>query len=506
MRTYRFPGGGLARALRHLGAFLCTLTSVSIAQAQERRNLFEASAAGGYQSYGTTAELGGAFGGLLRIGLWLPLNFSVEAEGSTASAKPTTTDAKIGVKTGSGSLLYNLPFGARSWGYAKLGFGGTKYGGDCAVSGATICGTTTMFVAGLGFRIGLTPVLLVRGEGLIHPNRGKTQAGTPLEETVRFSNAGVNLGVSLMLGSKPIPDSDGDGILNNRDRCAGTPSGAQVDGRGCPADSDGDGVPNGVDRCPASGSGALVDAAGCSQDSDSDNIADGIDKCPDTPSGVLVDSRGCPRDSDGDSIADGLDRCSDTPKGATVDALGCPGDSDNDGVLDGLDRCPRTPAGADVNAAGCAAGQQGRQPPAAPADTSAVRPPQPRPQNQPSGPAMARGQPMVLEGVTFGTGSARLQTAAYVELDSIAKILAANPGLRVEIGGHTDEGGTPADNMHLSNLRAEAVRNYLVAKGVPFQQMVARGYGNSMPRTPDNTPRGRAANRRVEIRPIAPGL
>ena len=114
-------------------------------------------------------------------------------------------------------------------------------------------------------------------------------------------------------------------------------------------------------------------------------------------------------------------------------------------------------------------------------------------------------QPMVLEGVTFGTGSARLQTAAYVELDSIAKILTANPSLTVEIGAHTDEGGSPADNMHLSNLRAEAVRNYLVARGVPFQQMVARGYGASMPRTPDTTPRGRAANRRVEIRPIAPG-
>ena len=157
MRTYRFPGGGLARALRHLGALVCTLASVSIAQAQERRNLFEASAAGAYQSYGNTADLGGALGGLLRIGLWLPLNFSVEAEGSTASAKANTTDIKVGVKTGSGSLLYNLPFGARSWGYAKLGYGGTKYGSDCSAPGARICGTTTMFVAGLGFRIGLTP-------------------------------------------------------------------------------------------------------------------------------------------------------------------------------------------------------------------------------------------------------------------------------------------------------------------------------------------------------------
>lgn len=111
---------------------------------------------------------------------------------------------------------------------------------------------------------------------------------------------------------------------------------------------------------------------------------------------------------------------------------------------------------------------------------------------------------MVLENVTFVAGSARLQAGSYVELDSIAKVLIANPGLRVEIGGHTDASASPADDMHLSTLRAEAVRNYLVAKNVPFQQMVARGYGGTVPRTPDTTPRGRAANRRVEIRPIAP--
>jgi OmpA-OmpF porin, OOP family len=112
--------------------------------------------------------------------------------------------------------------------------------------------------------------------------------------------------------------------------------------------------------------------------------------------------------------------------------------------------------------------------------------------------------PMVLEGVSFESGSARLQIGSYIELDSIARVLQANPSLRVEIGGHTDNAGTPADNQHLSTLRAEAVRNYLVAKGVPFQQMVARGYGSTVPRTPDTTPRGRALNRRVEIKPLPP--
>jgi outer membrane protein OmpA-like peptidoglycan-associated protein len=114
------------------------------------------------------------------------------------------------------------------------------------------------------------------------------------------------------------------------------------------------------------------------------------------------------------------------------------------------------------------------------------------------------GPPTVLEGVTFESGSARLQLGSYVQLDSLAKVLLANKSLRIEIGGHTDNSGTPADNQHLSTLRAEAVRNYLVAKGVPFQQMVARGYGSTVPRTPDTTPQGRAANRRIEIRTLPP--
>jgi outer membrane protein OmpA-like peptidoglycan-associated protein len=143
---------------------------------------------------------------------------------------------------------------------------------------------------------------------------------------------------------------------------------------------------------------------------------------------------------------------------------------------------------------------------APPTDTAAAPPsvtPTP-PVAAPPRAAQPTGAPMVLEGVSFESGSARLQSGSYVELDSVAKVLLANRTLRVEIGGHTDHAGIPADNQHLSTLRAEAVRNYLVAKGVPFQQMVARGYGSTVPRTPDTTPRGRAANRRVEIRPLPP--
>ena len=70
----------------------------------------------------------------------------------------------------------------------------------------------------------------------------------------------------------------------------------------------------------------------------------------------------------------------------------------------------------------------------------------------------------------------------------------------MEIGAHTDRSGSPNDDLRITTLQAEAVRDYLVVKGVGYQQIVARGYGSSVPLTGDTTPRGRAANRRVEIR------
>lgn len=521
MLTYPSVSRPGIRALPLLACLALALPPAG--EAQERRYQFELGAAGAYQSFDKDTDLDGGAGGLGRIGIWLPANFSAELEGSFASPKFKTTDTGVSVKAFSASALYNILVGSTSSIYLKTGFGSTKYGGECpgqSVGGNNPpCGSSGTLLGGVGFRVGLTPVLMLRSEGLFSRMKSKKQQGV---ERITVSNFGFNLGLSYMLGSKPIPDSDGDGIQDNRDRCADTPAGAQVDGRGCAGDSDGDGVPNGVDRCANTPTGATTDANGCTRDSDGDNIADGLDRCPETPTGVLVDPRGCPKDSDGDAISDGLDRCSDTPRGATVDALGCPGDEDGDGVLDGLDRCPRTAAGAAVNPQGCAEGQnQVRRgagvvtPPAPqmeprrlPSDTTTQRArpvvPQPRPAQKPA--ATGAIVPGVVTGVGFVQGTARLRPESFVALDSIAEILLANPQGRVEISAHTDNAGSPAANLHLTTLQAEAVRNYLVNKGVPFQQMVAQGYGATVPLTPDTTPRGRAANRRIEIKPIPPGL
>jgi outer membrane protein OmpA-like peptidoglycan-associated protein len=548
MRTYPQPVRGWAGAVELLAGLALVVACAQAGVAQQRKYLVELGAAGAYQSFDSETKLDGAPGGVGRLGIWLPLNFSVELEGAISSPNSSTAGQSVSAKSFGASALYNFLIGANNSFYLKAGAGKTKYGGACptvANPNQPACGSSGTLLAGAGFRIGLTPTILARAEGLYGHYKSKKTLTNP---GLSLSNIGVSLGVSLMLGSKPIPDGDGDGVLDNRDRCPDTPAGASVDARGCPSDGDGDGVPDGIDRCPTTVAGAAVDARGCSQDTDGDNIPDGLDRCPDTPPGVLVDPRGCPKDSDGDQIPDGLDRCSDTPRGATVDALGCPGDEDGDGVLDGLDQCPRTPAGAVVNASGCAQGQtpnrptpSGAQPPPqpSPAPAPAAAPPQAAPragaarpnvaaQPPPAGqrPAIdTTGRPIqrpnvtvprvaaqpqaiaagVIPEVTFVPGTARLQTSSYVALDSVADILRASPNLRIEIGAHVENSGSASDDVRITTLQAEAVRDYLVVKGASYQQIVARGYGSSVPLSGDTTPRGRAANRRVEIRPATAG-
>lgn len=89
-------------------------------------------------------------------------------------------------------------------------------------------------------------------------------------------------------------DTDGDGVLDDRDACPNTPSGVKVDTDGCPLDSDKDGVYDYMDKCPNTPSGVKVDADGRPLDTDKDGVYDYLDKCPGTPIGVAVDKNGCP--------------------------------------------------------------------------------------------------------------------------------------------------------------------------------------------------------------------
>ena len=106
---------------------------------------------------------------------------------------------------------------------------------------------------------------------------------------------------------------------------------------------------------------------------------------------------------------------------------------------------------------------------------------------------------VILKNVFFDSGLSVLQPESNTELDALANLLNENPSLRLKIKGHTDNIGSPQNNLKLSNERALAVKNYLVNKGIEEQRLSAIGLGATNPIESNETPEGRAANRRTEI-------
>ena len=111
----------------------------------------------------------------------------------------------------------------------------------------------------------------------------------------------------------------------------------------------------------------------------------------------------------------------------------------------------------------------------------------------------ARGLIVSMTGLLFETGKSTLVPNVRENLARVAGILLGHPGLEIEVEGHTDSVGSDAMNQSLSENRAEAVRQYLLAQGVPKDAIVSRGFGETMPLATNDTSDGKAQNRRVEI-------
>jgi len=106
---------------------------------------------------------------------------------------------------------------------------------------------------------------------------------------------------------------------------------------------------------------------------------------------------------------------------------------------------------------------------------------------------------LVLEGITFATGRSYIDVYARRLLDRVANAMQHHPERVFEIGAHTDNQGTESNNQRLSRKRADAVRHYLMLRGVGPNQVQAKGYGESTPLEDNDTLEGRRANRRVEL-------
>jgi outer membrane protein OmpA-like peptidoglycan-associated protein len=265
---------------------------------------------------------------------------------------------------------------------------------------------------------------------------------------------------------KGCPDSDEDGVEDSKDKC---PNAKGLDiFQGCP-DTDSDGVEDTKDKCPATPAGVKVDENGCSADSDNDGVIDSDDKCPGTPTGVKVDEKGCSADSDNDGVIDSEDKCPATKEGVKVDDKGCPADTDGDGVIDSEDKCPAVMG--DANNNGC---------PEVKKDVS-------------------KRLQFAARGINFETGLATLKPSSYPMLDEVVSILNEYSDYDLKMAGHTDNVGNDASNLALSQSRVDAVKTYLISKGVSESRIVATGFGETVPVADNKTAKGKEQNRRVEL-------
>ncbi|MCI0750334.1 MAG: OmpA family protein [Flammeovirgaceae bacterium] len=116
---------------------------------------------------------------------------------------------------------------------------------------------------------------------------------------------------------------------------------------------------------------------------------------------------------------------------------------------------------------------------------------------------LAVGVTSILRNLYFDFDKATFKTESYTELNKLENMLATNPGMKVEIGGHTDNVGTWVYNKQLSQRRAEAVKDFLVKKGIDPRRVKAVGYGEMKPlASNDDNDDGREINRRVEVKVI----
>lgn len=105
-----------------------------------------------------------------------------------------------------------------------------------------------------------------------------------------------------------------------------------------------------------------------------------------------------------------------------------------------------------------------------------------------------------LDNVLFDTGKSTLKSSSFTELNEVVEVMKLKKKMNIEVAGHTDDVGSDASNMTLSQARADAVRNYLISKGIEANRIIAVGYGETQPVADNTTEEGRKQNRRTEVR------
>ena len=253
-------------------------------------------------------------------------------------------------------------------------------------------------------------------------------------------------------------------------------------------DADKDGILDEDDACPELF--GTIETKGC-PDRDKDGVIDSEDLCPDNFGPPFL--RGCP-DNDGDGTPDKYDKCPEQP--GEIDDDGCPlFDTDKDGIADKYDKCPQQPGSNDNNGCPLSQQQQAQQN----QQQAAAQQQQIIERNKAIKLSVTNRINDLTQNITFNNGQASLTNSGKAALDEIAKVMLEQVNMKFHIAGHTDNLGSTATNLALSENRADTVRKYLVLKGIEAIRITSQGYGENNPIADNATSQGRIKNRRVEI-------
>ncbi len=452
---------------------------------------------GGYNWLSKTTELGdtgskyladtasnaGLFGARASFNIWSWLGVEGEFKYSISHLRSATgtSDPLLGIR---GQIIASLPIDFPVRPFVTVGLG-TE--GVLKAIGHQVKDFDTDTALGVGARWDFHRRFGARIDGrmLIVPGYNVTTGKSALT-----TDWETHLGFYVRLGTT-AGDADKDGVDDDHDKCPNEPEDRDgfQDDDGCPdLDNDGDGIPDAQDKCPnePETKNGYQDEDGCPDagDDDKDGIPNDKDKCPKEPETVngFQDDDGCPDslDKDNDGIPDDKDKCPDQPetKNGYQDDDGCPDewpDQDKDGILDKDDKCPSEPEtknGFEDND-GC-------------------------PDELPK--KLAKSFSGAIKGIEFDKGKASIKKKSFKALDNAAKLMKEYPEVKVEVSGHTDNTGDAAENKKLSQERADAVKAYLVEKGIDAARVVAVGFGDEKPVADNAKKAGQAKNRRIEFK------
>jgi outer membrane protein OmpA-like peptidoglycan-associated protein len=312
-----------------------------------------------------------------------------------------------------------------------------------------------------------------------------------------------------------VLDSDKDGVDDRADRCPVTAEDDDQfeDEDGCPElDEDEDGIPDRNDSCPTAAEtfNGWKDGDGCPDehgDVDGDHVEFEVDRCPLEPGDA---SDGCPHLPLPNLAIAGFARVKEDPR-APEAPVNEPltGDFDGDTVPDAFDRCPMSKEDTDgfEDEDGCAEPDNDLDGIDDKKDKCAFEAETINGNKDDDGcpdPGVelvhVLGDRVVIdETIQFKTASATLQPASNKILKQVASKLKSVRSISIEIQGHTDDVGSAATNIKLSQKRADAIRAFLIKAGVPQVRLRAKGFGPTRPRATNTTAAGREQNRRVDF-------